>query len=89
MRSLTLALFVTAIVIPTTVRGQAVSECSAPALDIPDAHPFGHRGISHSLAFALVLAGVLGLSEFRKAGLSQGHIRHPPRSFSPTGRNSS
>ena len=34
-------------------------------LGIPYAHPLGHRGLSHSLLFAAVLAGLVARFEFR------------------------
>ena len=35
------------------------------SLGIPYAHPLGHRGFTHSLLFAAVLAGVVARYEFR------------------------
>ena len=40
-------------------------DVAAFALGIPYAHPFGHRGASHSLLFALFLALIIAASERR------------------------
>lgn len=37
-------------------------------LGVPEGHPLGHRGLSHSLAFAAVLAALLSCTVFRDPG---------------------
>ena len=37
-------------------------------LGVPYQHPLGHRGLSHSLAFAAAMAGLLTLALFPRAG---------------------
>ena len=43
------------------------------SLGIPYEHHFGHRGLSHSLSFALFLAVAIGLTEYRRAGVPRLH----------------
>jgi inner membrane protein len=43
------------------------ADVAAFALGIPYEHPLGHRGLSHSLAFAAVLAAVATLAAFPRA----------------------
>lgn len=43
------------------------ADVAAFALDIPYAHPLGHRGLSHSLAFAALSSALAALALHRRA----------------------